>query len=1329
MKNRNASSGKCKNNLHITFSLFFIILFLIIIFIFLSSQSADAGTPMGFATDEAPSVINESSEPIVMLNITIWDIDSPTLLSINVTIQNLSTFQPDTDLASLSGDSLSGVMIYSETNGQPDFQFDDEPVGITPTPWMGVGPGKWQTTFNNINQVLPPNINFYYVVCRSSSSISDDELFMMGIMQNDVITDHGKIPQAGDNWSSPVNVDTQDPVPIVKLSGKDPFIGIGDWLNITASFQDTDITTVTVDLSDFNGLSDTEIMVQVTDSDTWFYNLTNILEDGVDTGGAGYPFTVTATDEAKNRGSGVNSTFRVDTSTPSVFVIVKQEFIPAGIGQWINITVVTHVDAVIVEGDLSAFIGLSTFEAFTGSGSSWYYNFTVSEGTLDGSGPIHVIVTDDAGYQSFNDTEQAFVDEIPPTLGVVIVQSSTPAGIGDWINITVTTDSDAVYATVDLDAAGISGQSDDQPFKQIGAITWYYNFTIVAGITDASTGVPININVEDDVQNLNFTLGNVKFDEVYPEPISVNVITQAGGSNPSKIGDWINLTVDAGVHTDITSMVVDAPGIFTSEPVTESMGNIWFLNTTISEGTIDEEITFTVTMIDDAGNTAFTSNYTWIDNQPPSIVEIISVSDATHITPDTVFEGLLTISTQTDSSDIHKVSFYDGDPGSAGVWLGDDFNSSYSMNWQTTINHDGSHVLFARAYDDAGNFKDSSGFSITIKNFDEQPVSIIEWNNRVSLVNLTFILTGETQNSVQWEVFEDNILFIQGNIIRSDNNVDTEKIDLHMDLSRDYEIRLSQSSSNIGSNSMAVTFETKGFVYTVFHVFDSEDPASHDYSIALADILDIMGVVTFDGTGSVDPDGTLVDYAWYIDAELAGSEERLTYQFSENRNYEIILEVTSDDDQTNQTTTNLFIENYKKGAGREELISNEEALSYLRDAKLNAVIFDGEDANLIVYDEKAHPMGVIDGNLVNEIPEAAIIAVLGSTNIYLIPNSSDVTCEVTGGDSSTYSICMLSTLEDHYKMSSVFSNLNQSGRDTYNFNRDLNTFSIVTDRQQILYSLTLTNKTQDSEITFGLTDMEISSGVNHKYDVIDWEGIEDEEGAVRLKIDEDGDGTADAQVELKNGWTGSDVKNAILIKPGEPSVGLPLEFILLLGFVVALGAGSLVFFLTEVGQFSFFYFFYLLYTRIKKEYVLDNFTRGQIFGYIKAHPGVHFSAIKRALELKNGSLAYHIRALEKRGFVTSKRDRGYKRFYPMTMKLPEKNIRELIPIQRSIVDIVKDNPGISQTSIAKRLDISFQLVHYHVKILMEGDYLHIEKDGKQTYCYDADTFKQRREAT
>jgi len=50
----------------------------------------------------------------------------------------------------------------------------------------------------------------------------------------------------------------------------------------------------------------------------------------------------------------------------------------------------------------------------------------------------------------------------------------------------------------------------------------------------------------------------------------------------------------------------------------------------------------------------------------------------------------------------------------------------------------------------------------------------------------------------------------------------------------------------------------------------------------------------------------------------------------------------------------------------------------------------------------------------------------------------------------------------------------------------------------------------------------------------------------------------------------------------------------------------------------------VMYSKIKRENLLKNAVRKQIFEYIKENPGTHFRAIKNALNLETGVLQYHI---------------------------------------------------------------------------------------------------------
>ncbi|MFC6939265.1 winged helix-turn-helix transcriptional regulator [Salinirubellus sp. GCM10025818] len=56
--------------------------------------------------------------------------------------------------------------------------------------------------------------------------------------------------------------------------------------------------------------------------------------------------------------------------------------------------------------------------------------------------------------------------------------------------------------------------------------------------------------------------------------------------------------------------------------------------------------------------------------------------------------------------------------------------------------------------------------------------------------------------------------------------------------------------------------------------------------------------------------------------------------------------------------------------------------------------------------------------------------------------------------------------------------------------------------------------------------------------------------------------------------------------------------------------------------------------------------RDAILGYLATTPGAHFSKLRDDLKLGTGETQHHLRRLEERGTVESRRDGDYRRFFP-----------------------------------------------------------------------------------
>jgi predicted transcriptional regulator len=177
------------------------------------------------------------------------------------------------------------------------------------------------------------------------------------------------------------------------------------------------------------------------------------------------------------------------------------------------------------------------------------------------------------------------------------------------------------------------------------------------------------------------------------------------------------------------------------------------------------------------------------------------------------------------------------------------------------------------------------------------------------------------------------------------------------------------------------------------------------------------------------------------------------------------------------------------------------------------------------------------------------------------------------------------------------------------------------------------------------------------------------------------------------------------------------------GFAVAAVAGVaavVIIYGTELGMVAMLSLLIPLYSKLHKEEVLDQFTRGKIQGYITAYPGEHYNSIKTQLGLNNGVLAYHLRVLEREGFVTSLRDGVYKRFYPRDTPLPKKR-GQFSAIQDMIIENIRETPGISQDGLARKMKVSNQVIYYHIRTLMAAGVVRLEKTGKETHCYLSDS--------
>ena len=106
--------------------------------------------------------------------------------------------------------------------------------------------------------------------------------------------------------------------------------------------------------------------------------------------------------------------------------------------------------------------------------------------------------------------------------------------------------------------------------------------------------------------------------------------------------------------------------------------------------------------------------------------------------------------------------------------------------------------------------------------------------------------------------------------------------------------------------------------------------------------------------------------------------------------------------------------------------------------------------------------------------------------------------------------------------------------------------------------------------------------------------------------------------------------------------------------------------------------------------------------------------------MNNGTLAHHAKVLEKEGYVYSKRDGLYTRFYPKGKGVPKLDTPKLSKTQKNLVEIIRTQPGITQHELIPLLNKNQTFLSYNLTKLIRNNIIKLEHNGRENryYIYD-----------
>jgi DNA-binding MarR family transcriptional regulator len=139
-----------------------------------------------------------------------------------------------------------------------------------------------------------------------------------------------------------------------------------------------------------------------------------------------------------------------------------------------------------------------------------------------------------------------------------------------------------------------------------------------------------------------------------------------------------------------------------------------------------------------------------------------------------------------------------------------------------------------------------------------------------------------------------------------------------------------------------------------------------------------------------------------------------------------------------------------------------------------------------------------------------------------------------------------------------------------------------------------------------------------------------------------------------------------------------------------------------------------LYSRISRSEVLTHEVRAAIHDYARGHPGVRFEELRKTLGISAGSLSYHLRTLERQGYIRRSLDWARPRYYVT-------GNGSIVPVTQSAARTIEGAlaglPPQPLAAIARRIGISRQLARYHLRRMeAEGSIVTVSTSRRLRYA-------------
>lgn len=128
-------------------------------------------------------------------------------------------------------------------------------------------------------------------------------------------------------------------------------------------------------------------------------------------------------------------------------------------------------------------------------------------------------------------------------------------------------------------------------------------------------------------------------------------------------------------------------------------------------------------------------------------------------------------------------------------------------------------------------------------------------------------------------------------------------------------------------------------------------------------------------------------------------------------------------------------------------------------------------------------------------------------------------------------------------------------------------------------------------------------------------------------------------------------------------------------------------------------------------------TRREVYDLVLDNPGLSLTSVAEKLKMGISLARYHLNYLEKKGFICSVKEEGYKRYYSKSseMGVSDKKLlalfRQEIPLK--IVFLLLQKNQMQHKEILKHFDLAPSTLTYHLNKLLRDEVISVQKYGEE----------------